>query len=84
MTELTDQETFVRRREAARRFGVTPRTLERWEQRGVFPKRLQIGPGTVGYRASELEEFAKSRQCAQRRQIEPTNSAGPHEIPSLS
>jgi len=62
-----DSEVFVRKAEAARRFGVTTRTLERWEHAGAFPRRIQIGPLAVGYRASELREFAESRQLANRR-----------------
>jgi predicted DNA-binding transcriptional regulator AlpA len=60
------EDYFVRKAEAARRFGVRVRTLERWEELGLFPRRVQIGPGAVGYRASELETFAKSRQLAER------------------
>lgn len=61
-------EVFIRKAEAARRFGVQIRTLERWEQAGIFPRRVQIGPLAVGYRASELQKFAESRQYAERRQ----------------
>jgi len=60
-------EYIVRKAEAARRFGVTIRTLERWEKQGLFPPRVQIGPLAVGYRASELQKFAESRQYAARR-----------------
>ena len=59
-----ESEVFVRKAEAARRFGVQIRTLERWERAGIFPRRVQIGPLAVGYRASELREFAESRQLA--------------------
>jgi len=60
-------EIFVRKGEVARRFGVTIRTLERWERAGLFPRRVQIGPLVVAYRASDLREFAESRQLANRR-----------------
>jgi len=59
-------EVFIRKAEAARRFGVQIRTLERWEKAGIFPRRVQIGPLAVGYRASELREFAESRRIANR------------------
>jgi len=65
-----DREVFVRKAETARRFGVTTRTLERWELAGAFPRRVQIGPLAVGYRASELQEFAESRQYADRHKSE--------------
>jgi predicted DNA-binding transcriptional regulator AlpA len=57
-----DSEVFVRKAEAARRFGVQIRTLERWEKAGLFPRRVQIGPLVVAYRASELKAFAESRR----------------------
>ena len=62
------EDYFVRKAEAAKRFGVRIRTLERWEELGFFPRRVRIGPGAVGYRSSELEKFAESRQYAERRQ----------------
>jgi predicted DNA-binding transcriptional regulator AlpA len=67
-------EVFIRKGEAARRFGVTIRTLERWERAGYFPRRVQLGPLAVAYRASELKKFAESRQFAERRL---TNAAPP-------
>lgn len=60
-------EVFIRKAEAARRFGVQIRTLERWEKAGLFPRRVQIGPLAVGYRAAELKQFAESRRLALRR-----------------
>ena len=69
-------EMFVRKAEAAKRFGVRVRTLERWEALGIFPRRLQIGPGVVGYRASELEKFAESRQHTSKRERERTPRGG--------
>jgi predicted DNA-binding transcriptional regulator AlpA len=65
---MSDQvEVFIRKAEAARRFGVQIRTIERWEAAGLFPRRVQIGPSAVGYRASELQKFAESREYATAR-----------------
>lgn len=71
------EDYFVRKAEAARRFGVRVRTLERWEELGLFPRRVRIGPGAVGYRVVELEKFAESRQYANGRgpSIAPTPEA---------
>jgi prophage regulatory protein len=66
---------FLRKSEVARRLGVTIRTLERWERDGRFPVRVQIGPGTVGYRENEIAEFAASRPPAGRRTAVPTTEA---------
>ena len=60
-------EVFIRKRHAARMFGVQVRTLERWERAGIFPRRVQIGPLAVGYRASDLARFAESRRYIARR-----------------
>lgn len=69
-------EVFVRKSEAARRFGVTIRTIERWERDGNFPRRVKLGPLVVAYRASELQKFAESRQYAdQRRCAAPPEAA---------
>jgi predicted DNA-binding transcriptional regulator AlpA len=69
------EDYFVRKAEAARRFGVRVRTLERWEGLGFFPRRVQIGPGAVGYRGSDLEKFAESRQYAERPKSDATPTA---------
>jgi predicted DNA-binding transcriptional regulator AlpA len=62
---MSDQnEVFVRKAEAARRFGVQIRTLERWEKAGLFPRRVRLGPLVVAYRADELLKFAETRQYA--------------------
>jgi predicted DNA-binding transcriptional regulator AlpA len=58
---------FLRKSEVARRLGVTIRTLERWERDGRLPARVQIGPGTVGYRETEVIEFEASRPLASQR-----------------
>ena len=34
--------------------GVSDPTIWRWERQGKFPKRVQIGPGSVGWFESEI------------------------------
>jgi predicted DNA-binding transcriptional regulator AlpA len=36
-------------------------TIDRWERAGVFPKRIVLGPNTVGWYEDELDAFAASR-----------------------
>jgi predicted DNA-binding transcriptional regulator AlpA len=67
-------EVFIRKSEAARRLGVTIRTLERWERAGLFPRRIQLGPQAVAYRASDLQQFAESRQLAERSKSNPATA----------
>ena len=44
--------------------GVAPATLYRWIQEGRFPAPLQLGRNSVGWRASEVEEWIETRTRA--------------------
>jgi predicted site-specific integrase-resolvase len=44
----------------AERWGVSPRTLERWRWRGQWPRFLKLG-GRVAYRLSDIELFEQKR-----------------------
>ena len=45
--------------EVARRFRVSPRTLEQWRYRGIGPQYRRVG-GRVIYSLDEIERFEKS------------------------
>ena len=51
--------------EVARRWRLSPRTLERWRWLGQGPAFLKLG-GRVAYRLEDIEAFevAKTRQAA--------------------
>jgi predicted DNA-binding transcriptional regulator AlpA len=51
--------------EAADRVGKHPRTLKRWEAAGLFPRRRQLAPHSVGYLESEVVEWIESRPPVQ-------------------
>jgi len=36
-------------------------TLWRWEKSGSFPRRVQLGPGSVGYFEDEIDGWLKAR-----------------------
>ena len=55
------QAQIVRRKEAARRVGVSLRTLDRWEAASNFPKRVQLGPRAVGYSEAAVEQWLAGR-----------------------
>ncbi|NBX75108.1 MAG: DNA-binding protein, partial [Proteobacteria bacterium] len=52
MTETT----FLNQTELARRWGVSPRTLERWRWLGEGPAFVKIG-GHVAYRLEDVEAY---------------------------
>jgi predicted DNA-binding transcriptional regulator AlpA len=39
-----------------------PTTLSRWEEKGLFPKRVIIGPNMVGYYQDEIDQWIESRE----------------------
>jgi hypothetical protein len=45
--------------ELSRRWGLSPRTLERWRWAGCGPAFLKVG-GSVRYRLEDVEEFEES------------------------
>ena len=52
---------FLRLPEVLARIGVSWMTILRWEKRGLFPKRHRIGPNTVAWLESDIDNW-----CAQR------------------
>ncbi|WP_412507300.1 helix-turn-helix transcriptional regulator [Roseovarius sp. SYSU LYC5161] len=55
---MTDQ--FLNQVHLARRWHVSPRTLERWRWKGDGPAYLKIG-GRVVYRLADVETYERSR-----------------------
>lgn len=41
--------------------GVGEATLWRWQRQGHFPKRRRLGPGRVGFLASEIYRWMRKR-----------------------
>ncbi|CAN5117329.1 hypothetical protein BH11PSE5_BH11PSE5_03400 [soil metagenome] len=52
---------ILRKREVADRLGVSIMTIWRWEKRGDFPRRLQLGSSSVGYLEDEIDRWVKTR-----------------------
>jgi hypothetical protein len=55
-------ETFLNQARLARRWQMSPRTLERWRWTGEGPAYFKIG-GRVVYRLDDIEAFESSRRC---------------------
>jgi len=47
----------------ARRWGISPRTLDRWRREGRGPMFVKMG-GRVSYRLDDIEAFEASRRRA--------------------
>lgn len=50
---------LIRRSQLKTCVGLAPSTVDRLEKAGEFPARRRVGPGVVGWLASEVEEFLK-------------------------
>lgn len=51
--------------------GVSKSTTYRWCALGLFPRPVSLGPSSVGWRESEVQEWLKSRA-----RVELPNAAG--------
>ena len=51
----------LRPREAARYVGVSRPTIDRWRKAGKFPKALQLGAQSIGWRRGDLDEWLNNR-----------------------
>jgi len=60
---MQSNERILRRREVSHRVGLSPATVYRMECRGDFPKRVQIGERSVGWRESEVLEWIAGRSA---------------------
>ena len=59
----TRQLSHVRQDILARRWGISPRTLERWRWLGQGPAYLKVG-GRVVYRLEDVEAYEAARRRA--------------------
>jgi prophage regulatory protein len=55
---------FIRLPEVLRLTGLSRSTVYRMEARGDFPKRRQLGIGSVGWNFGEVLAWLESRNCA--------------------
>lgn len=56
MTSLS-KSRVLRSSELADKLGVSRVTLWRWERKGLLPGKTQVGPNTVGWLESEIDEW---------------------------
>lgn len=67
--EATIQPFLIRRGQLKAVTGLSPSSIDRLEQAGLFPARRRVGPGIVGWLRSEVEEF-----LARQPKVPPRNS----------
>ena len=59
---------YLRQPDVLARVRVSWMSLRRWEDAGIFPKRRQLGPNTVAWVESEVEDWCASRKIADSEQ----------------
>lgn len=69
------EKTFLNQIELSRRWGISPRTLERWRWLGEGVPFLKIG-GHVVYRLSDVEEY----EAAQFRRSTSDQGSQPQKV----
>ena len=55
---------YLRQQEVLQRVGTSPVNLRRWEKIGIFPQRYKIGPNSVAWKESEVNQWFADRQVA--------------------
>jgi prophage regulatory protein len=55
---------LLRRKEVLNRLGIGSSTLHDWIRRGYFPKPIQLGPNTVGWLDTTVDELLTARERA--------------------
>jgi prophage regulatory protein len=60
--QISNLDRFVREKECGQITGLSRPTRWRLERDGKFPKRRRISPNAIGWLASELEEWLRSRE----------------------
>jgi len=53
---------IVRGQTVARDLEKSLRTIHRWEAAGEFPRRVKLGPNSVGYFSDEVEAWKAARE----------------------
>ena len=52
---------YLREKDVLRLLPIRRSTLRRWEARGQFPRRRELGPRCVGWRSDEIDAWLESR-----------------------
>jgi prophage regulatory protein len=58
MQAIAPRKKFIRLPALKKRVPVDPVTIWRWERQGRFPKRIKIGPNSVGWDDDEIDAWS--------------------------
>lgn len=61
-----EADKVIRRKELLQIIGVSAATQWRLEKAGLFPRRIRVGRGAVGWHLAEVEEWLKTRGRVER------------------
>ena len=66
-------EKLYRPNEVCARLGIRRPTLWRWRKAGIFPPAVKLGPNTIAWAESTLEEWERTRpavdQVSEHKQV---------------
>lgn len=57
---------FIREATAALMVGVSKRTIQRWEKKGNFPRKVKLGENTSAYKAEDIRHWIEEKSSAQK------------------
>lgn len=55
------EEKIIRKPELLEIVGVSHPTIWRWEQKGLFPKRVSLGKNSTGWVESEIRDWLQKK-----------------------
>jgi prophage regulatory protein len=58
---------ILRQRQVCEKVGLSPMTIWRRQKDGTFPRRLHLGPNTVGWVEEEIEAWCAERAAERDR-----------------
>ena len=63
MTNAAPREKILRPKDLIKMLGISRTSLWRLEREGCFPKHLQLGVRSIGWKLSDVNQWIKERQA---------------------
>ncbi len=67
---------LLRMRDLTSEYGLSPASVYRWIKEGIFPLPISLGPNSVAWKRTEIEEWESTRPRARIRPICGQGGAG--------